>query len=76
MKKNILIIFISILFVSANAQNLSTVSPEYSAIKKELKKGWNTWNTRNVLSQVLLPYGLEIKLGFKQIQAFDQPFFA
>lgn len=74
MKKNILIIFISILFVSANAQNLSTVSPEYSAIKKELKRGWNTWNTRNVLSQVLLPYGLEIKLGFKQIQAFDQPF--
>lgn len=74
MKKYTLIIFIFFLLVSVYAQKNKVDSPEYIAIKKELKKGWNTWNTRNVLSQVLLPYGLEIKLGFKQVQAFDEPF--
>lgn len=41
-------------------------SPQYQAIKKRLIKGWNTWNTRSVLSQVLLPEGFAINLNFKQ----------
>jgi neutral trehalase len=40
--------------------------PEYLEIKKNLKQGWNTWNTRSVLSQVLLPGGLSINLALKQ----------
>ena len=40
--------------------------PQYQKIKKRLIKGWNTWNTRNVLSQVLLPEGFAINLNFKQ----------
>ncbi len=73
MKKLLLIVFITLIITIGFAQT-QVESKEYQSIKKELKKGWNTWNTRNVLSQVLLPYGLEIKLGFKQVQAFDQPF--
>ena len=30
-----------------------------------LATGWNTWNTRSVLSHVLLPEGIAISLGFK-----------
>lgn len=73
MKKLLLILFISVLISNAQSQSKTDPLP-YQKIRTELKKGWNTWNTRNVLSQVLLPYGLEVKLGFKQVQAFDQPF--
>lgn len=31
----------------------------------ELKSGWNTWNTRSVLSHVHLPEGFAISLGIK-----------
>ena len=31
-------------------------------------KGWNTWNTRSVLSHVLMPQGLSIALGIKNHQ--------
>lgn len=46
--------------------NVGIASPQYQAIKKRLIKGWNTWNTRSVLSQVLLPEGFAINLNFKQ----------
>ena len=38
---------------------------EYAALKKRLATGWNTWNTRSVLSHVLLPQGFAINLGIK-----------
>ena len=31
----------------------------------ELKSGWNTWNTRSVLSHVLLPESFAVSLGIK-----------
>lgn len=34
----------------------------------KMKQGWNTWNTRSVLSHVLLPDGLAISLGIKNYQ--------
>jgi hypothetical protein len=40
--------------------------PQYTLLKKRLARGWNTWNTRSVLSHVLLPYGLAINLGLKE----------
>ena len=40
-----------------------------SQFLSELKKGWNTWNTRSVLSHVLLPCGFSISLGIKNYQA-------
>ena len=39
---------------------------EYSDLKNRLACGWNTWNTRSVLSHVLLPQGLAINLGLKE----------
>ncbi|MEI7832687.1 MAG: trehalase family glycosidase [bacterium] len=38
---------------------------EYEHLQHELCKGWNTWNTRSVLSHVLLPMGYAINLGVK-----------
>jgi hypothetical protein len=39
---------------------------EYDALQKRLAQGWNTWNTRSVLSHVLLPEGLALNLGLKE----------
>jgi putative isomerase len=35
---------------------------QYRLMQKKLATGWNTWNTRSVLSHVLLPYGLNVQL--------------
>jgi putative isomerase len=39
---------------------------EYKKLKNRLASGWNTWNTRSVLSHVLLPSGFSINLGLKE----------
>ena len=39
---------------------------KYEALQKNLAKGWNTWNTRSVLSHVLLPEGFALNLGIKE----------
>jgi hypothetical protein len=38
----------------------------YDALQQRLACGWNTWNTRSVLSHVLLPAGLAYNLGLKE----------
>jgi putative isomerase len=37
----------------------------YADLKTRLAHGWNTWNTRSVLSHVLLPEGFALNLGLK-----------
>ena len=37
----------------------------YSALQRRLATGWNTWNSRSVLSHVLLPAGFALNLGLK-----------
>jgi hypothetical protein len=39
---------------------------EYDILKKRLAQGWNTWNTRSVLSHVLLPEGFALNLCLKE----------
>ncbi len=39
---------------------------EYAELKRRLAHGWNTWNTRSVLSHVLLPQGFAVNLGIKE----------
>ncbi len=39
---------------------------EYQELKHRLARGWNTWNTRSVLSHVLLPEGFALNLGFRE----------
>ncbi|MCX7847371.1 MAG: trehalase family glycosidase [bacterium] len=41
----------------------------YQACQRILAQGWNTWNTRNVLSHVLLPAGLAINLALKEYRS-------
>ena len=38
---------------------------EYIQLKSELANGWNTWNTRSVLSHVLLPEGISVDFYLK-----------
>jgi hypothetical protein len=45
------------LYSQANPQE------EYKKLQAELAAGWNTWDTRSVLTQVLLPYGAAIDLN-------------
>lgn len=40
----------------------------YLQLMDEMKRGWNTWNSRSVLSHVLMPYGFAINLGIKNYQ--------
>lgn len=39
---------------------------EYDCLKQRLACGWNTWNTRSVLSHVFLPEGFALNLGLKE----------
>lgn len=60
-------ILMVLVIVPAQAQKKAGYQyDEYQPIKKRLIKGWNTWNTRSVLSQVLLPEGFAVNLNFKQ----------
>lgn len=38
----------------------------YTQFQANLASGWNTWNTRSVLSHVLLPSGFALNLGIKE----------
>lgn len=39
---------------------------EYELMQLKLARGWNTWNTRSVLSHVLLPEGFALNLGLRE----------
>ncbi len=59
------------LLLACGESKISTPEQEYLAIKKKLANGWNTWNTRSVLSHVLLPEGLSINLMMKDYVSSD-----
>jgi hypothetical protein len=40
-------------------------SPEYRAVQQRLAQGWNTWDVRSVITHVLLPSGLAVRLGLQ-----------
>jgi len=65
----LLFILFFILCDLVNAQNQSsqkeTSTKEAKAMSKKLIQGWNTWNTRSVLSQVFLPESFSINLAIK-----------
>lgn len=43
-------------------------SSRYLSLQKNLARGWNTWNTRSLLSHVFLPDGFAINLGIKEFR--------
>lgn len=46
-------------------------SPTYAAVQARLQRGWNSWDTNTVTGQVLLPYGLQVRLGVKRDSALN-----
>jgi hypothetical protein len=51
---------------NANAQTMrSEMGKEWSDMNSRLSRGWNTWNTRSVMSHVLLPECFAINLALK-----------
>ena len=57
-----LLLFVGLAFTQESGRELL----EYKKIQNDLQRGWNTWNTRSVLQQVLLPQGFAINIAFKQ----------
>lgn len=55
-------LFVFLLFFSCDIIHKHNPSKEYSELNKRLAQGWNTWNTRSVLSHVLLPQSFAINL--------------
>jgi hypothetical protein len=64
----------SLLPTPAAAVENGKENPEHLAIKQRLARGWNTWNTRSVLSHTLLPEGFGLSLAFKQVKWLDEPY--
>ena len=62
------------LAVGSECRAVDLEPPEYSTIQKRLAQGWNTWNTRSVLQQVLLPEGIAINLALKRTAWLDEPY--
>jgi hypothetical protein len=58
--------FLTALFSLAFLSHAETrpSSPEYAQIQHHLASGWNTWDVQSVTTQVLLPQGLAVRLGF------------
>ncbi|MEJ7684352.1 MAG: hypothetical protein WKG06_42190 [Segetibacter sp.] len=56
-----LLVFSCLFYLYAPARQ-SDPKQEYIKLKKKLATGWNTWNTRSVLSHVLLPEAFSINL--------------
>ena len=46
-------------------------SASYRAVQQRLARGWNTWDTNSVTTQVLLPEGLAIHFGLKHNTALN-----
>lgn len=46
--------------------NTGAITAEYAETQRRLATGWNTWDTRSVLTQVLLPHGIGLQLGLKE----------
>ena len=45
-----------------------TPDQQYQQLQNGLTQGWNTWDTRSVLSHVHLPSGLVFRLGIKEFR--------
>ena len=71
--QNITVILFTVLFFSFSQfqKPISEYheSTKAEALNKKLAQGWNTWNTRSVLSQVLLPESFAINLQIQDLKS-------
>ncbi len=61
MKQLVFVVLLTLLFQSAFSQ-----SSNYTALQKQLCNGWNTWSYGSMMSHVLLPEGLVMKVNLRQ----------
>ena len=55
--------------VNEQAENqIRTPREYYNEMQRKLASGWNTWNTRSVLSHVFLPDPLDRRLALRRIE--------
>jgi putative isomerase len=65
-----LVLLISL--VSTSSVIAQENSSQYQELQRSLAQGWNTWNTRSVASQVLLPQGVAINVGIKHNAIYQE----
>lgn len=69
MKKTVLLLLTALLFAACGNDTASrrtaarTPGQEYDRMQRGIARGWNTWDTRSVLTHVLLPAGAAIDLN-------------
>ncbi|MGY4386191.1 putative isomerase [Pedobacter sp. UYP24] len=68
--KFVFAILLSFIVLQSYAQQ-ENPAQEYAKLKAKLASGWNTWNTRSVLSHVILPAGLALNLELKDGKSGD-----
>ena len=62
-----LAIFLTAIVIAAAAQAAAQPpSSDYAAVQARLQRGWNSWDTNSVTAQVLLPHGLELRMGVQK----------
>jgi hypothetical protein len=78
MKKYIwLLIFVLFFSTSCRKEgriNISVINSERE-LQDYLIYGWNTWNNSSLLSHVLLPEGLELKISFRVNYRYGYPYY-
>jgi putative isomerase len=57
--------------ILVSCQQVDYTGKEWAALKTQLARGWNTWDTRSVLTHVLLPEGFAIDLKLKEGKSGD-----
>ncbi|WP_300704847.1 trehalase family glycosidase [Bacteroides sp.] len=62
----LILLGLSVPIVKAFAEG--TPEQQYEKLQKHLAKGWNTWDTRSVLTHVYLPYGLAVDLNLISVE--------
>lgn len=55
--------FLGLSIYPINAASENTPEKLYEDLQKRLATGWNTWDTRSVLTHVFLPYGFAVELN-------------
>ncbi|MDR2382493.1 MAG: hypothetical protein LBD76_01230 [Prevotellaceae bacterium] len=66
--KRIIFLFYLVFSILHSVFTQTTPTEHYVQLQKRLATGWNTWDTRSVLTQVLTPYGAAIDLNFSDAE--------
>ena len=69
--ERLLLVLFTLYTVGISAQ--TRPQEKYDSTQRKLATGWNTWNTKSVLSHVLLPEGLAVNLIFKDSRITEDP---